>query len=38
MIHKKGDRFSEKPTNCITMEDFPQPFFSNHIKINWKSI
>jgi hypothetical protein len=38
MIHKKGDRFSETPTNCIKMEDFPQPFFSNHIKINWKSI
>ena len=34
MIHEKGDP-NKKKGNCIMMEDFPQPFFSNHPDVNW---
>ena len=34
MIHEKGDQTKTK-VNCIMMEDFPQPFFSNHPDVNW---
>jgi hypothetical protein len=34
MIHEKGDQ-NKKKANCIMMEDFPQPFFSNHPDIIW---
>jgi hypothetical protein len=34
MIDKKGYDIKTK-ANCIKMEDFPQPFFSNHPKVNW---
>jgi len=34
MIHEKGDQ-NKKKANCIMMEDFPQPFFSNHPDVNW---
>jgi hypothetical protein len=35
----KEDEEKEKPipANCIDMEDFPQPFFSNMDKVNWLS-
>lgn len=34
MINEKGDQ-TKKKVNCIMMEDFPQPFFSNHPDVNW---
>ena len=34
MIDKKGNDIKTK-ANCIKMEDFPQPFFSNHPEVNW---
>ena len=34
MIDKKGVENKTK-ANCIMMEDFPQPFFSNHPDVNW---
>jgi hypothetical protein len=32
MINEKGNNIK---ANCIRMEDFPQPFFSNHPDVNW---
>ena len=32
MINEKGNDIK---ANCIRMEDFPQPFFSNHPEVNW---
>jgi hypothetical protein len=34
MINEKGDQ-TKKKVNCIMMEDFPQPFFSNHPDVKW---
>jgi hypothetical protein len=35
MIHDTNMYSRPSVNNCISMQDFPQPFFSNHPKVRW---